>query len=215
MADLRGFFDGLLDLLKTIKAIADEDSFRGYLVSILLIFFIIKFIIFPVMGFVLGGTDYPIVSVVSGSMEHKPVDNYMCGNLMTDSYIENFDNWWGACGDYYFYYNISKAKFEDFSMKNGFNIGDAMILYNKKPENIDLGDVIVYIRSDNKPIIHRVIKIDMINGAYHYTTKGDFNAMSASYEYDVSYEAVQGTVVFRIPFIGYPKYWLSKALGLL
>jgi len=57
-----------IDLLKKIKKIADEDSFRGYALSIIIIIIIIKFLILPAMGLVLGNTSYPIVSVVSNSM---------------------------------------------------------------------------------------------------------------------------------------------------
>ena len=47
-----------------------EDSVLSWVVSIALAFLLVKFIIYPLIGLVLG-TGYPIVAVVSESMEHK------------------------------------------------------------------------------------------------------------------------------------------------
>jgi len=57
-----------------------EDSFKGWLFSIVVLFVFIKFIFFPVLGLVTG-TALPLAIVESCSMYHQ-------GNLLSD-----FDSW--------------------------------------------------------------------------------------------------------------------------
>lgn len=206
------FFSKIWKYIKLIKHISDEDSLRGYIVSIILIIVLIKLIILPLLGFVLGGTNYPIVSVVSNSMEHKPTNNILCG-YKVDSNINSFDEWWYICDKFYLENNISKDQFLKYPSHNGFYVGDAMVIYKKQPQDIKIGDIIVYIRYDGKPIIHRVIRIRFENNQYIYSTKGDFNPYSDFYEYDIKYNQIQGVAILRLPYVGLPKYWLSKAFG--
>ena len=49
----------------------EENNIWSWLANIILAFILIKFIIYPAIGFILG-TQYPIVAVVSGRMLHKP-----------------------------------------------------------------------------------------------------------------------------------------------
>jgi len=218
-------FSKIIDFFKKVKKIADEDSLRGYIVSIILIVIVIKLLVLPGLGLILGNTSYPIVSVVSNSMEHKPNQNdEMCNQFVLKSeYKNSFENWWDICGDFYpNNHNISKQEFELFPMKNGFNIGDAMIVYKKDPEDIEKGDILIFmmtIQQNNKiiqkPVIHRVIDIKQENNEFLYTTKGDWNFASDYREKDISYDQVQGVAIIKIPFLGYPKYLLSKLLGQL
>jgi len=108
-------------------------------------------------------------------------------------------------------------------MKNGFNIGDAMILYKKDVEDIKKGDIIVFMMTIyqdqntimQKPIIHRVVDINYRNEQYFFTTKGDWNPSSDYRETKIRYDQIEGVAVLKIPFAGYPKYFLSKLLGQL
>src|SRR3989344_2683697 len=61
-----------------------DDSLLSWIVSILLAFIIVKFIIFPGLGFLLN-TQLPVVAVVSGSMEHNG----------------DFDKFWERQGSWY------------------------------------------------------------------------------------------------------------------
>ena len=54
---------------KTWYFIWDDDSIYSWLVNVVLAFVLIKFIVYPVLGLLLQ-TNYPIVAVVSSSMEH-------------------------------------------------------------------------------------------------------------------------------------------------
>jgi len=166
----------------------EEDSVASWAVNIVLAFVIIKFIVYPGLGFLLG-TSYPIVAVVSGSMEHDG----------------SFDEWWaGQCGEYsqeewYAQEGISKDIFGSFSFRNGFNKGDVMIL--SSPSAVNRGDVIVFSGGGPDPIIHRVVRAD----ANSFKTKGDHNCDSSEFEEQVMPEAVFGKAVVRLPYLGWVK----------
>lgn len=191
-----------------------EDSWLSWIVNVLLAFIIIKFLVYPGLGFALG-TSHPIVAVVSSSMEH-PV---------------GFDDWWtepSCCsnsdcntkisqGDILEKIGISKEEFLDFSFTNGFNKGDIMILYS--PKTIAIGDVLTFItpgRSD--PIIHRVVSVKKQGEQISYQTKGDNNCASADFENHVTKDQAIGKAVWRVPLLGWIKIGfvgLLKFAGLM
>ncbi|MEK6951822.1 MAG: signal peptidase I [Nanoarchaeota archaeon] len=157
-----------------------EDSILSWIVNIILALVIVKFLIYPGLG-LLFNTNYPLVAVVSGSMEHDQ---------------GNFDEWWSINGKWYEKNNITKEQFEKFRFKNGFNKGDIMILFGSK--NIKVGDVIVYTGVNTYPIIHRVVKI---NDDSSFVMKGDHNS-----DKDPSLVSSSvGKAVIRIPLLGYIK----------
>ena len=177
-------------LKKTWRFIWYEDSLLSWIVNIILAFIIVKFLIYPGLGLVFG-TSYPIVAVVSGSMDHNG----------------NFDSWWSNQGDIYKQYNISKEKFKNFKFKNGFNKGDIMILF--KAKNIEIGDVIVFRGDVKDPIIHRVIKLE--NGIQ---TKGDANTASRGDEINIDAKNIYGRAVFKVPYLGWIKLAFVDILNL-
>ncbi|MBR9676137.1 signal peptidase I [Candidatus Woesearchaeota archaeon] len=182
------FFDYLK---KTWAFIWYDDSLLSWALNILLAIILIKFVVYPGLGLVLS-TPYPIVAVVSGSMEHDG----------------SFDDFWDGQGRFYEDRNITKEIFLEYSYRNGFNTGDIMILYGTRPKNIDLGDVIVFqspARPD--PIIHRVVNKWESEGEYHYTTKGDHNPAIHDNigEDDIVDNRVIGRAVFRVPYLGWVK----------
>ncbi len=191
----------------------DDDSVWSWIVNIVLAFVLIKFIIYPGMGLVLG-TTHPVVAVVSGSMEHKIVRGEICGQI-PDDYKNNFDSFWETCGGFYSGYNIDKGQFEKFSFKNGFNTGDIIVLLGRKPKDIQIGDVIVYKSNQPDPIIHRVIKKWEEEGKYYFTTKGDHNEGIIYFESKIEEERLIGKAVFKIPFLGYIKIWFVDFLRLI
>lgn len=187
----------------------DDDSIWSWIVNIILAFVLIKFMIYPLLGLFLG-TTYPIVAVVSGSMEHSG----------------DFTAWWGSSavcttgickqGDWYGENEITKEDFLKYPFTNGFNTGDIMILKGKDPKNINVGDIIVYkskYRSD--PIIHRVVKKWYQDGKMHFTTKGDHNqALHLGIgEQDITQDQLLGKAWFRIPYLGWIKIGFSKMTG--
>ena len=165
----------------------------------LLAFILIKFIVYPGLGFIFG-TAFPVVAVVSGSMEHDG----------------SFSDWWlssaycsTSCsqGEWYAGYGITVQQFKEFSFKNGFNKGDIMVLKGVEPKNIKIGDVLVFQSAyGNEPIIHRVVAIsgDETTG-FVYQTKGDHNDDSGNIDKEIQQDAVYGKAIFRIPFLGWIK----------
>ncbi len=192
-------------LKKTWHFIWEEDSIASWIVNIILAFIIIKFLVYPGLG-LLVGTNYPIVAVVSGSMEH---------NLP-------FDTWWEENKNFYIAYNITKEDFEKYSFKNGFNRGDIMILRGINPKEVELGNVIVFDGFRSDPIIHRTIKKWYGNTRYHFTTKGDNNP-GISYlpppngirEDNIEEDRVIGKAIFKVPFLGYIKIWFMDLVNLI
>jgi fructose-1,6-bisphosphatase len=152
-------------------------------------------------------TNYPIVAVISESMEHDG----------------NFNQWWNSNAvyngnpvtqaGYYANFAIKKDDFQKFSFINGFDKGDIMILVGKEPSKIKVGDVIVFSVSErNEPIIHRIIKIEK-SDRYYFQTKGDHNEYSYPFESRVPEDAVIGKAVFKVPWFGYIKIGFLKFLS--
>ena len=188
-------------LKKTWWFIWEDDSIWSWLVNIILAFVLIKFIVYPGLGFLLS-TSYPIVAVVSGSMEHDG----------------SFDNWWGVHEKWYMDNGVSREEFVEFDFKNGFNKGDIMILYGKKAVDVEVGDVMVFRSARPDPIIHRVVEKREDEGEYYFQTKGDHNAdsikSSSLDETNISEERLLGKAVVRIPLLGYIKIWFVELINL-
>ena len=189
-------------LKKTGWFIWEDDSVWSWIVNIVLAFVLIKFIVYPGLGFLLS-TSYPIVAVVSGSMEHDG----------------SFDNWWNGQEKWYLENDISREYFSNFNFRNGFNKGDIMVLYGKRTANIAVGEVIVFRTGRPDPIIHRVVKKWEMDGKYYFQTKGDHNSDSIKSfsldETNISEEMYLGKAVIRIPLLGYIKIWFVELITLV
>ncbi|MBI2649805.1 signal peptidase I [Candidatus Woesearchaeota archaeon] len=183
----------------------EDNSVWSWIVNIVLAFVLIKFIVYPGLGFLLQ-TSHPVVAVVSESMEHNG----------------NFDDWWDKSSEWYAANGIAKEDFEKFPLKNGFDKGDIMVMKGKKPENIEIGDVVVFWSAKKDPIIHRIVRKWQNNSINYLQTKGDnykTNPVSIKNafldETKISEEQVVGNAVLRIPLLGYIKIWFVELLNLL
>ena len=65
-------------LIKTWKFIWDNDSPLSWILNVIIAFILVKFIIYPGLGLLLG-TTHPVVAVVSGSMSHNLENGQICG----------------------------------------------------------------------------------------------------------------------------------------
>lgn len=103
-----------------------------------------------------------------------------------------------------YYENLGYSP-DNFEFNNGLNIGDVILV--KKVENYSVGDVIVFKSPyyENK-LVHRVAQLDPLK------TKGDNNAVS--FIFDTVITEVYGKVIFKIPFLGLPRFLLYKITGL-
>ena len=96
------------------------------------------------------------------------------------------------------------------SMKDLYARGDAVIIEYLKPEEIHVGDVMVF-RHSNKVITHRVIEIKDKNGKIYYNTKGDNNKSADGFVTED--KDVIGRVDFVIKYIGYPTIYIEELFG--
>lgn len=178
------------------------ESIWSWITCFILAYVLIKYAVYPLLGLAFG-TPYPVVAVVSGSMEHDG----------------SFENWWSSqCSqeikqsELYSQLNINKEKFLSYGFKNGFNKGDLMILF--RGENPAVGEVIVFeMAGRNYPIIHRVIEV-IENGKF-YKTKGDHNCGIDQLERKIPKEKVYGKAVLRIPYLGWLKLIFTELLNYL
>lgn len=102
------------------------------------------------------------------------------------------------------------------SMETTLYRGDLLILQARPQEDIRLLDIIVYQDTEwhtDGPIVHRVVEIQIVNGTYHYYTKGDNN--DARDPYERTYDEIIGVVVGRIPAVGHVSLFLRTTEGFI
>lgn len=93
------------------------------------------------------------------------------------------------------------------SMTGELNKGDVAVYEQYNGQIIKTGQVIVYNRDGTK-VVHRVAKIENVNGVNRYYTKGDIYD-----DYDVGYRTdsdIIGLAKIGIPFVGFPTIWLRS-----
>jgi len=170
-----------------------DDSLKGWIISIIFLFVVIKFIFFPLLNLATG-TTLPLAIVESCSMYHD-------GNLFS-----NYDEWWSKSENKYSEFEINKEEFKDFIFKRGFTKGDILFIVGTKPEKLKEGDVIIFDGSQSNPIIHRIIDIKEENEEYTFSTIGDNNNGQLSFEKIISEDKIVGKASFRLaPYLGWVK----------
>ncbi|HIH11170.1 TPA: signal peptidase I [Candidatus Woesearchaeota archaeon] len=196
-----------------------DDSAWSWVANVIVAFLVIRFVVYPVLGIVLG-TSYPIVAVISESMEHGLHNDDLCGTKM-DFFRESFDNYWDTCGGWYEQRNITKTGFQDFPFENGFDKGDVIILWRAHAQNVRVGDVLIFQGNRPQPIIHRVVRVWEENGKIYYQTKGDHNSDSITGQWGeirINQDRIIGKGLIRIPYLGWIKILfveLVRPLGIV
>ncbi|MDD5098485.1 MAG: hypothetical protein PHD31_02095 [Candidatus Pacebacteria bacterium] len=166
--------------VKKFWAFLQEDTWQSWLVSLILIIVLIKFIFFPTISWITG-SPLPLVVVESCSMYHNA----------------NFEDWWGAHSSFYSPYSINKSEFQSYYFKNGLNKGDVILVWGRAKYNS--GDVIIFNAGTQNPIIHRLINTSPLS------TKGDNNDNQLPQEKSIPKENVIGKGIVKIPLIGWLK----------
>ena len=170
----------------------NSDSIWSWIADFALAFLLVRFVFFPLMSLLLG-SSLPLVVVESGSMEHNG----------------DFDSWWQEKGQWYIDHNITKAQFEAYPMKNGFNKGD--IILTKGIDTPQRGDVIIFKTvMQTTPIIHRIINQ---NEDLTFATKGDHNTYQIPYEISIKSANIVSKAIFRIPYLGWLKLFFVELLA--
>lgn len=104
------------------------------------------------------------------------------------------------------------------SMCPVYDQGDMFLLLKSAPEDIELGDVIVYDSEvSSLLVIHRVVNITIVESGegdqYYFRVSGDNNDWVDDFSLTTSlipYESVIGKTVFLIPKIGYLRLWIIE-----
>ncbi len=170
-----------------------DNSFKGWLLSIIFLFIVIRFIFFPFLSLVTG-TSLPLAIVESCSMYHK-------GNLFSD-----FDMWWSHQEDKYPEFIINKLDFQNFPMKNGFNKGDILLIVRADPEKLEVGNIIIFNVNQRNPVIHRIVDIKEINGRKVFSTLGDNNVGQLNFEKEIIENQLVGKAILKMaPYVGWVK----------
>jgi len=105
------------------------------------------------------------------------------------------------------------------SMEPSFHYGDLIVIGGVSPEELRLGDVIVFqkvnlIKSPNKlttiplPYAHRIVYVNQVGDQYSFVTKGDNNMETDVWS--VPSNGVIGKVVLVVPKLGFLIVILDK-----
>ncbi len=186
---------------KVIKCIRDffkwlffGKSLLSYVAFVIFSFVLIKFVVYPVI-YKIFNLSY-MSAILSGSMTHGDYVNY------------TYYYWLEING-----YNVSEVK--NWPFPNGINVGD--VIFARK-ERIKVGDVIVYKcvwkGCPKGTIVHRVINITKNGNVTIYHTKGDANPYQLYWENNISENLVVGKVIYKVPYLGYPRYFVWKIFGI-
>jgi signal peptidase I len=170
-----------------------DDSFKGWIFSIIFLFIFIKFVFFPVLSLATG-TSLPLAIVESCSMYHS-------GNIFS-----NYADWMQKHETKYENFNISESEFNKFRFKNGLNKGDILFIVKAKPEKLKLGDIIIFNAGTQNPVIHRIVKITKVGDNYIFSTMGDNNNGQLAAELSIPQDKLVGKTAIRIvPYVGWIK----------
>ena len=93
------------------------------------------------------------------------------------------------------------------SMTGSIDKGDAIIYEVFDHQIIEEGDVLVF-EKNKTTYVHRVIKVENVDGQIRYTTKGDANESEDSWI--VLKSDIIGINRTHIKFIGYPTLWINS-----
>ena len=171
-----------------------DDSFKGWLISLVFLFIVIKLIFFPLLTLATG-TQLPLAIVESCSMYHK-------GDIFS-----NFDNWFARHESKYNSWGITKETFQNFNLKRGFDKGDILFIVKANPDKLKVGDIIIFDTGEKSPVIHRIINISVnSSGKKIFSTEGDNNNGQLPQEKTITEEQLVGKAAFKVaPLIGWGK----------
>ncbi len=170
-----------------------DDSWWGWVFSIVFLFIFIKWIFFPLLSLATG-TVLPLAIVESCSMYHDA------------GFVHDFDSWWDYKQSNYDDFNISKEDFSNFIFKNGFNKGDVLFIIRARPETLEVGDIIIFQAPTSNPVIHRIVNITEVNGTRIFSTMGDNNPSQIYFEHEITSDQLVGKAIVKIaPYAGWLK----------
>lgn len=96
------------------------------------------------------------------------------------------------------------------SMSPNIDKGDIVIIKKVDASKVEKGDILAY-NHNGKMIVHRVVKIMVVENKFYFITKGDSN--NSNDAYIVNEEQVVGITSFRIKYLGMPTVALNELLN--
>ncbi len=138
-------------------------------------------------------TDYPVVAVVSTSMEHLNAEQ------------THYSFFKGK--------NFTMNEIKSLPFKDGIRKGDIVIVRGVPFDKLKAGDVVVYRIGGKEPIIHRVVETNK----GELITKGDNNnnpdQRGANIAPPLKAGDIKGKAIIRVPLLGYVKIIYLKLIG--
>lgn len=99
------------------------------------------------------------------------------------------------------------------SMEPSIPLGGLVILAERDPASVAVGDVITRRTGSGVLVTHRVVRVAEVDGVSHFETTGDASA-SADPVLAAPNE-VEGMVVLSVPLAGYLLAFVSQPLGMV
>lgn len=96
------------------------------------------------------------------------------------------------------------------SMEPSYPVGSLIYVQEVEPEEVQVGDVITFVLSNETPATHRVIRIDDEN--QQFFTKGDAN--DSEDMAPVHFKNLLGKPICTVPYLGYIAYYIKHPPGL-
>jgi hypothetical protein len=146
-------------------------------------------------------TGEPFRAVDGSSMDHDD-------NIHRNEYIQNHGYDPYNTESWRDYFTQRGYDTSNFPFQGGFEEGDLTFVKGVNPfEDVRIGDVIIYTRPNDFPVIHRVVEITCDGGQIYFTTKGDNPYTNSNPDPRITSDRIISKVVFVIPKLGYLSLW--------
>jgi len=195
----------------------NSDSILSWLAFLVVAFLLIKLVFFPFLSLMLS-SPLPLVIVESTSMHH-PGSTFKALTGLAITEEDSFERWWEKHSNWYEENGIKYENTEDWKFKSGMDMGDIVVVRGVKPEQLKIGDIIIFDGNQKHPVIHRIVDIEEKEGGLIFQTKGDNNNIPGYeqfyFEKDIPSERIIGKAILKVPKLGWLKLLVVNLLDKL
>lgn len=100
------------------------------------------------------------------------------------------------------------------SMNPTLKVKDMILSKNVEPENLNIGDIIVYMGEEGsisgKIVTHRIVKKENRNNIWYFTTKGDVNQVE---DKEINSNQVVGKYVTKLKLLSIVSHIVNNTFG--
>ena len=99
------------------------------------------------------------------------------------------------------------------SMTPAIRTGDVVVVQPVAPTSAEIGDIVTFKDPDGsgRLLVHRVRAISRQGHYVEVITQGDANTVQESWK--VAADGTIGTVLYRVPLLGFATNWINSDLG--